>query len=66
MEPRDTNGAYYSEVPAPIASNKRGREDDDGEEEVKRQKTDTGDGGPVGGSPYNLGNRPIIAHKSTR
>jgi protein SOK2 len=67
MEPRDTaNGApdYYSQ---PTLSNglvgqKRGRDDDDAEEDVKRQKTGP-DGGPVGGSPYNMSQPPIPARK---
>ena len=61
MEPREAaNGApdaYYPRAKPPngnSASNKRGREDDDAEEDVKRQKTDTNEGGPVGGSPSSV------------
>jgi protein SOK2 len=63
MEPREApNGAqetYYQPAPSysngAVTSNKRGREDDDAEEDVKRAKTDHDEGGPVGGaSPYTV------------
>jgi hypothetical protein len=73
MEPRETaNGAtdaYYSST-APIQNgtptNKRGREDDDAEEESKRQKTDGNEGGPVGGSPFSVNGPPRVIARGRR
>jgi protein SOK2 len=68
MEPRDTtNGApdYYAAAPLSngLSGQKRSRDDDDDADEVKRQKTGGADGGPVGGSPYNMSQPPIPARK---
>jgi enhanced filamentous growth protein 1 len=58
MEPRDTHMVHYqptSYANGSVPSNKRGREDDDIEEDVKRTKTEHEEGGPVGGaSPYGV------------
>jgi hypothetical protein len=63
MEPRDAqNGApdYYQNTSftnGAVASNKRAREDDEADDEVKRAKTEHEEGGPVGGSsPYAVNN----------
>jgi hypothetical protein len=75
MEPREAaNGApdgYYSPAPASVpngtpSSNKRGREDDDAQEDVKRQKTDTSEGGPVGGSPFSANGPPRAVARGRR
>jgi hypothetical protein len=65
VEPRDgPNGApdsYYQSASYANGglSNKRGREEDDAEDDVKRTKTEHDDGGPVGGSsPYTAVNGP--------
>jgi hypothetical protein len=62
MEPRDgQNGGapdYYQSAPftnGAVPSNKRSREDDDADDDVKRAKTEHEEGGPVGGSsPYAI------------